>query len=181
MKTLLSSIMATFAYFFFSASVFASSNIWEGVPLPEFELADQKGEIKTKNDFLNDWLILYFYPKDKTPGCTVEAQNFTNDYAKYKALGANIVGVSYDDVESHKDFADTYEIPFTLLADTDAKLSKTMKVNRILPWPHASRETFVINPEGIIVHHYSDVSPKSHSQELLEDLKSYQNKQSKKQ
>ena len=137
----------------FSMNLQANSNQWEGLPLTAFSLQDQTGKVRSNGDFKGKWLVLYFYPKNKTPGCTVEAQNFTDDYPKYEALNAEIVGVSYDDVDSHKDFADTYSMPFTLLADTDAKLSKALKVDRILPWPHASRQTFLINPEGVIVHH----------------------------
>ena len=117
---------------------------------------------------------MYFYPKDKTPGCTVEAKNFTTDYPLYQQLNTQIVGVSYDDVASHRDFAETYEMPFTLLADTDAELSKALKVDRLLPWPHAGRETFLVNPQGVIVEHFSDVKPDSHSVELLKSLKKHQ-------
>jgi len=149
----------------------ATSNRWEGQNFPSFNLADQHGEIKSNNDYKNKWLIVYFYPKDRTPGCTVEAQNFVNDYAQFQTLNTEIVGVSYDSVESHKDFADTYEMKFTLLADTEKKLSKTMDVDRFLPWPHPSRQTFLVDPKGIIVKHYKDVDPKTHSKELLVDLR----------
>lgn len=159
---------------FISFNALASSNQWEGVPLTEFELLDQNGKTRNNQEFKGRWLVLYFYPKDKTPGCTVEAQNFTNDYSKYQALNTKIVGVSYDDVESHKEFANDYNMPFTLLADTEATLSKAMKVDRILPWPHASRQTFLVNPEGVIVHHFKDVSPQKHSAELLAMLKEKQ-------
>ncbi|TQV72906.1 peroxiredoxin [Aliikangiella marina] len=159
---------------FLSFNVLASSNQWEGVPLAEFELLDQNGETRTSEEFKGSWLVLYFYPKDKTPGCTVEAQNFTEDFAKYQALNANIVGVSYDNVDSHKAFADEYDMPFTLLADTEAKLSKAMKVDRILPFPHSSRQTFLVNPEGVIVHHFEKVSVHEHSADLLALLKEKQ-------
>lgn len=145
----------------------AQSNRWEGQSFASFELADQNGDIKTNEDFEGKWKVVYFYPKDRTPGCTVEAQNFVDDYALYQANNIEIIGVSYDDTESHKDFADTYEMKFTLLADVDKKLSKAMDVDRILPWPHPSRQTFVVNPEGVIVKHYEDVTPDSHSKELL--------------
>jgi len=148
-------------------TVVADSNRWEGQPFAKFELADQNGNIKTNADFDGKWKVVYFYPKDRTPGCTVEAQNFVDDFSKYQANNIEIIGVSYDDVESHKDFADTYEMKFTLLADVDKKLSKAMDVDRILPWPHPSRQTFVVNPEGVIVKYYEDVSPKTHSKELL--------------
>ena len=169
-KTLL--FLLTFCFFNaqFIFHAHAASNVWEGRPLPDFNLADQSGQPKTKKDYADRWLILYFYPKDHTPGCTVEAKNFTEDYAKYQAIETSIVGVSYDDVETHKDFAEVYGMQFDLLADVDWVFSKAMNVDRIFPLPHASRQTFVVNPQGIIVKHYPDVTPKSHSQELLKSL-----------
>ena len=160
----------------FSLATQASTNQWEGVPFPAFELKDQFGKVRKNQDFDGKWKIVYFYPKDKTPGCTVEAQNFTDDYEKYQKRNVEIIGVSYDGVESHKDFADTYEIPFTLLADTKAKLSKQMKVDKIFPWPHASRQTFVVDPSGKIAAHIESVSPKTHSAELLTMLNELQSK-----
>jgi thioredoxin-dependent peroxiredoxin len=160
--------LAACALLFLSFSTFA--NQWEGVPLVEFKLKDQLGIERTNKDFKGQWLVLYFYPKDKTPGCTVEAQNFTNDYSQYQLLNTQVVGVSYDDVASHKDFSDTYEMPFVLLADVDKKLSKAMDVDNLFPWPHASRQTFVVDPEGNIVKHYPKVSPKNHSKQLLKFL-----------
>lgn len=161
-------------FLFISFNALANVNQWEGVPLADFSLQNQNGKTLTNADFKGKWLVVYFYPKDKTPGCTVEAQNFTDDYSKYKALNADIVGVSYDDVSSHKEFSDLYEMPFSLLADTDARLSKAMKVDRILPWPHANRQTFLVNPQGIIAHHFKEVKPSNHSQELLTVLKQKQ-------
>jgi peroxiredoxin Q/BCP len=148
----------------------ANANQWEGQSVPEFSLSNQHGQVITNKDLLGKWTVLYFYPKDKTPGCTIEAQKFTDDYEKYQSRNVQIIGVSYDDVESHKDFAETYDMPFMLLADTEKKLGKAMKVHRILPLPHTARETFLVNPKGIIVKHYKKVSPKNHSEQLLKDL-----------
>ncbi|MET1255822.1 peroxiredoxin [Aliikangiella maris] len=157
---------------FITTSAFASTlNQWQGVPFPEFSLLDQHGEVRTNKDYTGRWLIVYFYPKDKTPGCTVEAQNFTDDYQLFKSLNTEILGVSYDDVDSHKEFADLYNMPFSLLADTEATLSKKLKVDRLLPWPHASRQTFLVDPSGKIVHHFAEVTPKKHSKELLQLIK----------
>ena len=154
----------------------AESNRWQGQPFAEFNLQDQTGKLRTNKDFEGKWLIVYFYPKDKTPGCTVEAQNFTTDYSIYKSFNAEIIGVSYDDSESHKDFAETYEMQFVLLADVEHDLSKAMDVDRIFPWPHSSRQTFIVDPKGTIVKHYDEVDPKSHSKKILADLKKYTNK-----
>ncbi len=163
--------LLTVVIFVISFTTSANSNRWEGQPFAKFELADQNGEVKTNADFAGKWKVVYFYPKDKTPGCTVEAQNFVSDYAKYQANNVEIIGVSYDGVESHKDFADTYEMQFTLLADVDKKLSKAMDVDRILPWPHPSRQTFIVDPNGIIVKHFESVDPETHSSQLLNTFK----------
>jgi len=153
-----------------SLTAIAESNRWQGQSFASFQLKDQSGEVKTNKDFSDGWVVYYFYPKDRTPGCTVEAQKFSDDYQKFKQLNTEIVGISYDDVESHIDFADTYEIKFSLLADTEKKLTKAMDVDSFLPWPHPSRETFLVNADGIIVKHYSDVEPATHSQQLIADI-----------
>lgn len=172
-------IALTFLIFIVSIPhVISSPNRWEGTPLVKFSLMDQHGKIRNNQNFKGNWLVLYFYPKDKTPGCTLEAQQFTKDYQKFKKLGVEIVGVSLDDVASHKDFSDTYQMPFILLSDSEAQLSKALDVYSYFPWPHASRQTFLINPEGIIAKHIESVTPKTHSAELLKLINHY--KQSKK-
>jgi len=163
-----------------SFTLSADANRWQGLPFAEFNLQDQTGKIRSNKDFDGKWLVVYFYPKDRTPGCTVEAQNFVTDYPNYQSLNVEIVGVSYDDSESHKDFADTYQMKFTLLADVEHKLSKAMDVDRFLPWPHPSRQTFIIDPKGVIVKHYEDVNPENHSNLLLKDLEQLVNNKSKK-
>lgn len=155
----------------FSTFSNAKANRWQGVPFPQFELADQNSAIKSNKDFQSKWVVYYFYPKDKTPGCTTEAKNFVDAYAKFKALNTEIVGISYDDSESHKDFAETYDLKFTLLADVDRKLTKSLEVDSLFPWPHPSRETFLVNQKGNIVKHYDDVDPDTHSFQLLKDIK----------
>ena len=168
---MLNKSLITLLILIFSVFSFAKGNKWQGVPFPQFELYDQNNVSQSNNDFKNKWVIYYFYPKDKTPGCTVEAKNFTEDYAKFQKLNTEIVGISYDDIESHKDFADTYEIKFTLLADVDHKLTKALDVDSVFPWPHPSRQTFLVNPKGNIVKHYDDVDPDIHSAQLLKNLK----------
>jgi peroxiredoxin Q/BCP len=155
----------------FSSSLFANSN-WVGALAPDFELKDQNGETKSLKDYKDKWLVLYFYPKDDTPGCTTEAKNFRDKYEEYQALNAEIVGVSLDDVSSHKDFSSAYKLPFTILADIDQEASKAYKVLAGFgPMEYASRETFIIDPRGNIVHHYADVDPETHSDEVLDKLK----------
>ncbi|WP_223668858.1 peroxiredoxin [Kangiella shandongensis] len=154
-----------------SNSVMANSN-WVGALAPEFELQDQHGKEKSLKDYKDQWLVLYFYPKDDTPGCTTEAKNFRDAYQEFKALNANIVGISLDDVESHQNFAEAYNLPFTILADVDQEVSTAYKVlGGFGPMEYASRETFIIDPQGNIVHHYSDVEPETHSKEVLKKLK----------
>jgi len=163
-------LIAKILLFAASFSLLAASNQWQGRPFAQFKLKDQSGEIKTNQDFKAKWVIMYFYPKDRTPGCTVEAQNFADDYQKFVIQNAEIVGVSYDDVESHVDFAKTYQLKFSLLADVDHELSKAMQVHSYFPWPHPSRQTFIVNDKGIIVKHIEDVDPATHSSELLKTL-----------
>ena len=144
---------------------------FEGVAAPAFSLPDQHGKTRTLEDFAGRWLVLYFYPKDNTPGCTTEAKNFVRDYDKFSALHAEIVGVSLDDVASHKDFADTVGAKFPLLADTDQQAAKAYKVlTSFGPVDYTKRQTFVINPEGLVVKHYTDVDAGEHSAQLLSDL-----------
>ncbi len=168
---MLNKSLFTLLILIFTASSFAKGNRWQGVPFPQFELADQNEEIKNNRDFKNKWVVYYFYPKDKTPGCTTEAKNFANQQASFDSLNTKIVGISYDDSASHKDFAEIYDVKFTLLADVDHKLTKALDVDSLFPWPHPSRQTFLVNQKGNIVKHYKDVDPDSHSSQLLKDIK----------
>lgn len=154
-----------------SFGLFASDN-WVGKKAPYFDLPDQSGVFHNLNDYKGKWLVLYFYPKDDTPGCTTEAQNFTKDYDSFKQLGAEIVGASLDDIESHKEFADKYSIPFTLLADKDEVMASAYGVIKKVPLMHyAKRQTFIITPTGFVAKFYEDVKASTHSQEVLNDLK----------
>lgn len=148
---------------------------FEGQSAPDFSLPDQHGQQRTLADFRGKWLVLYFYPKDNTPGCTTEAKNFVRDHDKYRARNTEIVGVSLDDIASHKDFADTVGAKFPLLADTEKKAATAYKVlTSFGPLSFTKRQTFVINPEGAVVKHYSEVKADSHSDQLLADLQQLQ-------
>ncbi|NQD36537.1 peroxiredoxin [Permianibacter sp. IMCC34836] len=150
---------------------------FEGMAAPTFSLPDQNGKIHTLDSFAGHWLVLYFYPKDNTPGCTTEAKNFARDYSQFTALNAEIVGISLDDVASHKDFAETVGAKFTLLSDTDKQAAKAYKVlTSFGPMDFTKRQTFVINPDGLVVKHYEDVKADSHSAQLLADLAVLQKK-----
>jgi thioredoxin-dependent peroxiredoxin len=144
---------------------------FEGVSAPAFSLPDQDGKTRTLASFAGRWLVLYFYPKDNTPGCTTEAKNFVRDYSKFAAMNTEIAGISLDDVASHKEFAEVVGATFPLLADTDKQAAKAYKtLSSFGPFDMAKRQTFVINPEGLVVKHYIEVSAKEHSDQLLKDL-----------
>ena len=142
-----------------------------GNPAPGFHLQDQNGEWHDLADYRGQWLAVYFYPKDDTPGCTTEACNFRDNIYAFRAIGAEVVGISVDDVDSHQDFTQKYKLPFTLLADSGGAVSKTYGVLRDYKLMKiADRQSFLVNPDGVIVKHYADVDPETHTQEVLKDI-----------
>ncbi len=142
-----------------------------GAVAPDFSLPDQNGKIYTLADFQGKWLVLYFYPKDDTPGCTEEACNFRDDLSKLAGLGAQVVGISVDESQSHADFAKKYSLPFPLLADKDAEVTKRYAVLRNLGiLKLARRYTFLIDPHGKVNKIYDKVATSRHSKEIIEDL-----------
>ncbi|MBA3564409.1 MAG: peroxiredoxin [Gammaproteobacteria bacterium] len=146
-----------------------------GESAPDFRLQDQTGEWRSLDDYRGKWLALYFYPKDDTPGCTTEACEFRDNIFAFREIGAEIVGVSLDDVESHREFAEKYHLPFTLLSDPDGEIARTYGVlKNIGPVKFARRESFLIDPEGKIAKHYPEVDPDGHSEEVLADLTALQ-------
>tara|TARA_B100000029_G_scaffold116382_1_gene109159 strand:+ start:360 stop:836 length:477 start_codon:yes stop_codon:yes gene_type:complete len=141
-------------------------------PAPYFELFDQSGNLHKLTDYSGEWLVLYFYPKDDTPGCTTEACSFRDDIYKIRELKTKIVGVSTDDRESHEKFAKKYSLPFPLLSDEDAVVAKSYgSAFKIGPFTMAKRHTFIISPFGKIAMIYRKVDPSSHSQEVIDSLK----------
>ena len=142
-----------------------------GVAAPEFNLTTDKGSPATLKDQRGKWVVLYFYPKDFTSGCTVEAHNFQRDLSKYEQAGAVILGVSIDTAESHKDFCAKEGLGFTLLADPGAKVSaaygSTMEYNGAT---YSARNTFLIDPDGKIAKVFVKVDPTVHSNEVLAAL-----------
>ena len=158
----------------FSTTVYAGDPPAEGTLAPAFNLQDQNGEWHTLEDYRGQWLAVYFYPKDDTPGCTKEACNFRDNIYAFKAIGAAVVGISVDDVESHKEFSDKYKLPFTLLADESSETAKAYGVLRDFKLIKlASRQSFLIDPEGVIAKHYSDVDPDTHTDEVLADIRKF--------
>ncbi len=145
---------------------------------PDFELADQEGQLHSLEDYRDSWVVLYFYPKDDTPGCTTEACAFRDNIFAYRQLNAQIIGVSLDDVDSHSRFADKHGLPFPLLADTEGSVADAYGVRtRMFGFQVARRETFIIDPQGVLVRHYDDVDPDTHTAELLDELKTLASEQ----
>lgn len=142
-----------------------------GQPAPDFSLPSAEGSSVSLKDFKGEWVVLYFYPKDFTSGCTLEAQNFQRDLAKYQNQGAAIVGISVDSAQSHKDFCAKEGLNFKLLADTDAKVvSEYGSVVDYKGAKMAARNTFLIDPQGKIAKVYTGVKPAEHSEQVLKDL-----------
>jgi thioredoxin-dependent peroxiredoxin len=147
-----------------------------GMAAPAFHLADQAGIWHNSGEYRGKWLVLYFYPKDDTPGCTTQACEFRDDIFAFNKLGAVIVGISVDDVASHQQFAEEHSLPFTLLADSTKETAQSYGVlHSVLGIMEvAGRETFIIDPQGRIAKHYAAVDPKGHSKAVLADLKALQ-------
>jgi peroxiredoxin Q/BCP len=148
-----------------------------GKPAPDFTLKNDEGKDVNLKDYRNKWVVLYFYPKDATPGCTVEARNFQRDLAQYEKAGAVILGVSVDSVDSHKSFCAKEGLNFKLLADTEAKVSdsygsvKDYNGNKL-----SARNTFIIDPSGNIAKVFPGVQVAKHSEEVLAALAELQKK-----
>ena len=150
----------------------AAADIEVGGPAPDFELPDQDGQLHSLEDYRDRWVVLYFYPKDETPGCTTEACEFRDNIFAYRELNAQILGVSLDDVESHKAFAENHGLPFPLLADTEGTVADAYGVKtRMMGFTVAKRQTFLINPQGNVAIHYEKVDPDTHSEQVLADLR----------
>ena len=142
-----------------------------GKPAPDFSLTTGDGSQVSLKDFHGKWIVLYFYPKDFTSGCTLEARNFQRDLSKYSDAGVIILGVSVDTAQSHKDFCAKEGLNFKLLADPDAKVST--EYGSVMDYKGqklAARNTFIINPDGDVVKVYTGVKPTEHSDEVLKDL-----------
>lgn len=142
-----------------------------GQMAPDFTLTSQDGSRISPHDFRGKWVVLYFYPKDGTPGCTIEAHNFQRDIAKYEQLHAVILGVSVDSADSHKEFCAKQGLTFKLAADADKDVSRKYgSLTNLLGLKMSSRNTFLLNPEGKIVKVWAGVSPGKHSAEVLAAL-----------
>jgi thioredoxin-dependent peroxiredoxin len=148
-----------------------------GTPAPAFTLTSNEGKPVNLADYRGKWVVLYFYPKDFTSGCTLEAHNFQRDLKKYETANAVILGVSVDTAESHKDFCAKEGLSFKLLSDPDAKVSSTYgSVMEYEGKKLSARNTFLVDPDGKLVKEFMDVKPAAHSEEVLAALSDLQKK-----
>ena len=146
-----------------------------GTQAPDFTLSDQAGESRTLSTYRGKWVLLYFYPKDNTPGCTIEACTIRDQFKDFMKIGAVVLGVSTDSSESHKKFASAYELPFTLLADIHKEVVGQYGVfgeKKFLgkTYMGTKRASFLIDPKGKIAKVYEKVKPGKHAEEVIADL-----------
>jgi peroxiredoxin Q/BCP len=170
LRTLLASCLALVAWFNFAPAARALGGTLPPLnqPAPEFILPTNTGDGKVSlSEYRGKWVVLYFYPKDFTSGCTLEARRFQQDLPKYLDKNAQIIGVSADSVDSHAKFCDSEKLKFPLLADTNGKVSKAYG-----SWIGfvSMRHTFIIDPEGILREQFTGVYPAIHSTEVLARL-----------
>jgi len=142
-----------------------------GDAAPALALQDPQGQTHRLEDYRGRWLVLYFYPKDDTPGCTSEACAFRDDIFRLQRMGVALLGVSLDDPQSHRAFADKYHLPFPLLSDAGGAVAEDYgALFHLGPLRFARRQTFIIDPTGRLAQIYRDVSPKAHSEQVIADL-----------
>jgi peroxiredoxin Q/BCP len=145
--------------------------------IPTFSLQDQDNNTVTDKDLHGTWSLVYFYPKDDTPGCTTEACNFRDGRDMLKSYGIKVIGISKDSVKSHKKFAEKHNLDFTLLSDESTETIQAFgswKLKKFMgrEYMGINRDSYLINPEGEIVKKYEGVNPKTHIKEIFDDFKS---------
>lgn len=164
-KILSLALLATFASLL--------SGLTAGDTAPDFAGKNQDGHVIRFSDFKGKPVLIYFYPKDDTPGCTKEACSFRDEYSKFQKLGAVILGVSTQDENSHKAFKAKHHLPFDLLADVDGSIAKAFGVGTMPIVGLVKRQSVLIGADGKVIRFYSDVSPGAHTDEVLKDLASH--------
>ncbi len=165
------------AFLLLAVGMLARADVSTGDGMPAFALTDQTGKLRSSDEFKGKWLVLYFYPKADTPGCTEEACSFRDDIVLLRALGAEVVGVSTDDVAAIREFGRKHELPFTLLADPDGKTAqKYGALVNLGVMKFAKRHSFLIDPDGRIVKRYKDVDTKDYAKTILVDLRALNKK-----
>jgi peroxiredoxin Q/BCP len=153
----------------FAAPCFASDAPRTGVKAPEFTLAAQDGKPVNLKDYRGKWVVLYFYPKDFTGGCTLEAHGFEKNIKRFAAAKAVVLGVSMDTADSHKDFCAKEGLSFKLLSDAKSEVSAAYG-SKMIALPLSARNTFLINPDGAIAARWLKVEPAGHAEEVLAAL-----------
>lgn len=146
-----------------------------GQPAPDFELPDQQGKLRRLAEWRGKWLVIYFYPKADTPGCTEESCNFRDEWLALQALDAQIVGISVDSSSTNKAFTEKYKLPFPLLADAGGEVAA--RYGALSDWlviKMARRYSFMVSPEGRIAKVYRSVDTSRHAAEVLSDLRQFQ-------
>lgn len=147
-----------------------------GAQAPAFALPDQHGQLHTLEKYRGRWLVLYFYPRDDTPGCTKEACQFRDAYQPLNAMHAEVIGISVDDAQSHARFTAKYHLPFTLLADAQGAIAQQYgALIKLGPFKMARRISFIISPQGHIAYVFTKVNPTYHAHEVMRILKNLQN------
>lgn len=172
-KWILVTLVVGLALVLWRSLAFAHSNLPKaGDAAPAFSLPDQSGKLRNIGEFLGKWLVLYFYPKDDTPGCTEQACTFRDDMHKLSAAGAEIVGVSVDSTASHAEFVKKYGLPFPLLADEKAEVATRYgSIRNLGLFKVARRNTFLIDPQGKVAKVYLSASTSRNSREIVDDLR----------
>jgi len=159
----------------FLLPIYAMADLEVDDMAPNFTLKDQSSEVQSLGDYKGKWVVLYFYPKDGTPGCTTQACDFRDATERIIASKAVVFGISMDSVASHVNFAEKYQIPFSLLSDESGEVSKQYdSLTDILVTKMSKRNTFIIDPQGKIVSIYHSVNPQGHSEMVLSELSSLQ-------
>ncbi|MGZ3688842.1 MAG: peroxiredoxin [Bdellovibrionota bacterium] len=152
------------------AGSFLSMALAPGEAAPEISAKNQEGKLIHLSDYRGKFVLLYFYPKDDTPGCTKEACSFRDETAKIKSLNTVVLGVSRQDEKSHREFRAKYHIPFDLLVDADGAVSKAYGVGTMPGIGLTRRQSILIGPDGRVIHFYESVDPAHHTQEVLTDI-----------
>jgi len=177
MKTILLSLFFILSMVGSSIVSAAGDVVKVGAAAPDFTLQDQKSQSQTLSKMHGKWIVLYFYPKDETPGCVAEACSFRDNIVAIKAKNTVVWGVSVDNNESHADFSENHQLPFTLLADPEGKVAELYgSLRNLLIFKIAKRHSFIIDPSGKIAKIYRNVNPKAHVDEILKDLEALQKK-----
>lgn len=167
--------VGSFVFMFGFFSTVSANDLKQGDIAPGFSLLNQSANTVSLKDYRGKWVVLYFYPKDDTPGCTTEACSFRDNINRLIARDAVVLGVSLDSQQSHAEFAKNHNLPFDLLADESGQVTKSYGALLDLKvFKYAKRHSFIINPQGHIAKVYRDVNPKQHVRDVLQDLHSLQ-------